>query len=103
RPERLDGQMQHDDGVFAAGEQQHRPLELRCHLPNDVDGLGLQRAQMTQLVPACLVEFLGGGHHNLVKLVEMTKIICITWYETSRDVRCQCAQLAASRLSGVVT
>ena len=62
RPERLERQMQHDDGVLAAGEQQHRPLELRGHLPNDVDGLGLQRAQMAQLVAARLVELLGGGH-----------------------------------------
>ena len=54
RPERLERQMQHDDGVLAAGEQQHRPLELRGHLPNDVDGLGLQRAQMAQLVAACV-------------------------------------------------
>ena len=89
RPERLERQMQHDDGVLAAGEQQHRPLELRGHLPNDVDGLGLQRAQMAQLVAACLVELLGGGHRILVKLVEMTRFICITRYETSAGLRCQ--------------
>ena len=50
--ERLERQVQHDDGVLAAGEQQHRPLELGGHLPNDVDGLGLQRAQMAQFVLA---------------------------------------------------
>ncbi len=43
-------QMQHDDGVLAAREQQHRPLELGGHLPNDVDRLCLQRTQVAQFV-----------------------------------------------------
>ena len=89
RPERLERQMQHHDGVLAAGEQQHRPLELRGHLPNDVDGLGLQRAQMAQLVAACLVELLGGGHRFPVKLVEITRFICITRYGTRPGLQCQ--------------
>jgi hypothetical protein len=54
-----------------------------------VDGLGLERAQMAQLVAACLVEALGGGHHIPVKLVEMTIFICITQYETRLSLRCQ--------------
>jgi hypothetical protein len=41
RPERLLGQVQHDDGVLAAREQQHRALELGGDLADDVDGLGL--------------------------------------------------------------
>ncbi len=77
RPERLDRQVQHDDGVLAAGEQQHRLLELRGDLTNDVDGLGLQRAQVAQLV-AARIELLGRGHHFLVKLVQITRFICIT-------------------------
>ena len=52
RAEGLECQVQHHDGVFAAREQQHRALELRGHLPDDVDGLGLQRAQMAQFVLA---------------------------------------------------
>jgi hypothetical protein len=36
--------VQHDDRVLAAGEQQHRPLELGGDLADDVDGLGLERA-----------------------------------------------------------
>jgi hypothetical protein len=39
-PERLLGQVQHDDRVLAAGEQQHGPLELGGDLADDVDGLG---------------------------------------------------------------
>ena len=52
--ERLHGQVEHDDGVLAAREQQHRPLELGRHLPDDVDGLRLEGPQVRQLV--------GGGH-----------------------------------------
>lgn len=51
-PKRLQRQVQHDDGVLAPREQQHWPLELGGHLPDDVDGFGLQQAQMAQLVLA---------------------------------------------------
>ena len=44
REERLARQMQHDDGVLAAREQQSGPLELGCDFADDVDRLGLQRA-----------------------------------------------------------
>ena len=44
--ESLQRQVQHHDRVLAAGEQQHRTLELGGHLADDVDRLGLQRAQM---------------------------------------------------------
>ena len=44
--ERLLGQAQQHDRVLAAGEQQHRALELGGHLAHDVDGLGLERAQV---------------------------------------------------------
>ena len=50
RPERLERQVQHDDGVLAAGEQQHRPLEFGGHLADDVDRLGLERPQVAELV-----------------------------------------------------
>ena len=85
RPERLEREMQHHDGVLTAGEQQHRPLELRGHLPDDVDCFGLQRPQVTQLVAPC-VELFGGvglfssGHHILVKLVGMAIFTIITRY-----------------------
>ncbi len=42
RRERLQRQMQHHHGVLAAGEQQHRLLELPGHLPEDVGRLRLQ-------------------------------------------------------------
>ncbi len=54
RAERLHGQVQHDDRVLAAGEQQHRALELGRHLADDVDRLGLEGAEVGELV--------GGGH-----------------------------------------
>ena len=50
REERLLRQAQHDDRVLAAGEEQHRPLELGDHLAHDVDGLGLEDPELTQLV-----------------------------------------------------
>ena len=49
-PEGLDRQVQHDDRVLAAGEQQDGPLELGRDLADDVDGLGLQGPQVAQLV-----------------------------------------------------
>ena len=45
-PERLLGQPQHDDGVLAAGEKQHRPFELGRHLPHHVDRLGLEDVKL---------------------------------------------------------
>ncbi len=50
RPECLFGQAEHDDRVLATGEQQHRTLELGSHLPDDVDGLRLDRLKLRQLV-----------------------------------------------------
>jgi hypothetical protein len=50
RPERLLRQRQHHDRVLAAGEQQHRPLELGGDLAHDVDGLGLEHVELGQLV-----------------------------------------------------
>jgi hypothetical protein len=71
--ERLDCQVQHDDRVLAAGEQQHRPLEFRGDLTDDVDRLGFQRAQLAELV-ATGRRHLGHGvdHRFLVKLVGLT-------------------------------
>src|SRR4051812_12102255 len=48
--EGLAGQLQHHDGVLAAGEEQHGPLGLGGHLAQDVDGLGLQRLQLAEPV-----------------------------------------------------
>lgn len=83
RPKGLERQVQHDDRVLATGEEQHWLLELRGHLADDVDGLGLQHPQMTQLVLADgLVEF-GGRHDFLFKLVEIARIAIMP-----RNLRC---------------
>ena len=50
RAERLLGQPQQHDRVLAAAEQQHRPLELRGDLAEDVNRLGLERLQVRELV-----------------------------------------------------
>lgn len=50
--ERLQRQVQHDDRVLAAGEQDHRPLELARHLTEDVDGLRLDGVEMGEGVRA---------------------------------------------------
>ena len=50
RPERLGGQVQHHDRVLAAGEEQHRALELGGDLTEDVDALRLEGAQVRELV-----------------------------------------------------
>ena len=49
-PERLLGEAQQHDRVLAAAEQQHRALELGRDLAHDVDRLGLERAQVVELV-----------------------------------------------------
>jgi len=49
RPASL-GEPQHDQRVLAAGEQQHRPFELRGDLAEDVDGLGLQHLELGEPV-----------------------------------------------------
>ena len=80
-PERLERQMQHDDGVLAAGEQQHRPLELGGHLADDVDRLGLQRPQMAEFVVAGgRFDSVRVGHRFLIKLVDLTRFITIIRY-----------------------
>src|SRR3546814_19826327 len=43
RPERLDGEVQHDGRILAAGEQQRRPFELRGDLAQDVDRLAFEQ------------------------------------------------------------
>src|SRR5207253_9871287 len=47
-PECLLGQSEEDDRVLAAGEEQHRPLELRGDLAKDVDSLGLELVEVGQ-------------------------------------------------------
>ncbi|MGX1153831.1 hypothetical protein RKD39_001409 [Streptomyces albogriseolus] len=63
--ERLQRQVQHDDGVLAAGEQDHRLLELTRHLAEDVHGLGLEGVQVGEGVRAVrtLLDGGGGGRH----------------------------------------
>ncbi len=46
RPEGLRRKPQHDDGIFAAGEQQHRPLEFGGNLAHHMDGLGLKDVEL---------------------------------------------------------
>ena len=50
REERLLRETEHDDRVLAAREQQDGSLELGRHLADDVDGLGLERHQVAELV-----------------------------------------------------
>ena len=45
-PERLLGEAQQDDRVLAAGEQQHRALQLGRHLADDVDRLRLETVEL---------------------------------------------------------
>src|SRR5690606_18277270 len=45
-PERLDGQVQQQRGVLAAGEEDHGTIELARYLPEDVDGFRLQRGEI---------------------------------------------------------
>ena len=47
-PERLLGEPQQDDRVLAAREEQHRPLELRRDLAEDVDRLGLEVVEVRE-------------------------------------------------------
>ena len=47
-PEGLAGQVQHDHGVLAPGEQQHGAAALGGDLPDDEDGLGLQDVKDSQ-------------------------------------------------------
>ena len=60
-PERLLGQAQQHDRVLAAGEQQHRALELRGDLAHDVDRLGLEGAQVDELVLMPCSSIADGG------------------------------------------
>ena len=46
RAERLLGEAEQHDRVLAAGEEEHRPLELRSELAEDVDRLGLELVEM---------------------------------------------------------
>ena len=46
RPEGLLREAQQHDGVLAAGEEQHGPLELGGHLAHDEDGLRLEGVQV---------------------------------------------------------
>ncbi len=50
RPERLGGQVQHDDGVLPSREEQDRPFEPGRHLADDVDRLRFQGAQVGKFV-----------------------------------------------------
>ena len=46
RPEGLLGDLEHHRGVLAAGEEEHRVLELGRDLAEDVDRLGLERVEV---------------------------------------------------------
>src|SRR5207302_9486643 len=59
RPEGLLGDVEHDDRVLAAAEQQDRALELGRDLTEDVDRLRLERLQMSQLIRGC-------GHRTII-------------------------------------
>ena len=48
RPERLRRDVQHDDGVLAAAEEQHRPLELGGDLADDEHRLALEHVELAR-------------------------------------------------------
>ena len=48
REERLAGQVQEDRRILAYGVHHHRSFELGDHLAHDVDGLGLQLAEVCE-------------------------------------------------------
>jgi hypothetical protein len=48
RIKRLHRKLQHDRRVLADGIEHHRTLELRHHLPHDVDALSFQFLEMRQ-------------------------------------------------------
>ena len=48
RPERLRRDVQHDDGVLAAAEEQHRPLELGGDLADDEHRLALEDVELAE-------------------------------------------------------
>ena len=50
RPEGLLGEAQEHDGVLAAREEEHGPLELGGHLAHDEDGLRLEGVQVADAV-----------------------------------------------------
>ena len=63
RPAGLGGEVQHHDGVLAAGEQQHRTLELADHLAQDVDRLVLEVGEPGSID---LAEAAGPSQHILL-------------------------------------
>ena len=48
--ERLFGEAQQTDGVFAAGKEQGRTFKLGGHFTHDVDGFRFQVLQMIQMI-----------------------------------------------------
>ena len=58
RIEGLVCQIGNHNGVFAAGEKYGRPLELRRHLSQDVDGLRFQFFQMSEFIHCYSIVFI---------------------------------------------
>ena len=76
RPERLGRQVQHDDRVLAAREQQHGPLELGRDLTDDVDRLGLEGPEVGQLVVHGEATNVGYGRPPRQKPSQKVEIPC---------------------------
>ena len=46
---RLHGEVEHDDRIFAAREQEGRPIKLGDPFANDMDRLGLQLKELARV------------------------------------------------------
>src|SRR5690606_37059967 len=83
--ERLQRQVQHEDGVLAAGEEDHRLLELARHLAEDVHGLGLEGVQVGEGVRSGRALPDGGdGRHasplSLSRAYTDAAASCTVWF-----------------------
>jgi hypothetical protein len=67
RIERLQRQVQQNRRVLADGIEQHRIVALRDGLPNDVNALGLQGIEMSELIGTAV---MGGRRTRLLDSVE---------------------------------
>ena len=84
-------QVQHDDRVLAAREQQDRPLELGGDLADDVDGLGFQRPQVAELIRAGSRAGTS-SHPSLLVILVRKDGQCLQnndGHETKPQARCQ--------------
>ncbi len=91
--ERLLGEPQHDDGVLAAGEHQHRLLELGGDLAEDVDGLRFQLVQLAHLV----VGVRRGCTHAVIGPLVVTAVIMLAGPRATASIVSKCGLVRCGR------